>query len=125
MFVTAYRSQSISPHSCTYRQYTSNRTYSCHCMPNKVSENVLYPGNKYASHYTSVRTVLMLYLMLLMFFTKTYIACVLRNLFPISIGCSSYNFSAFYGNNLARNINTQYYLLRHALITSRRHNYKT
>jgi len=38
-------------------------------MPNKVSENVLYPGNKYASHYTSVRTVLMLYLMPLMFLT--------------------------------------------------------
>jgi len=39
-------------------------------MPNKVSENVLYPGNKYASHYTSVRTVLMLNLMPLMFLTK-------------------------------------------------------
>jgi len=46
-------------------------------MPNKVSENVLYPGNKYASHYTSVRSVLMLHLMPLMFLTKTYIACVL------------------------------------------------
>jgi hypothetical protein len=213
MFVTVYRSQSISPHSCTYRHCTSNTTYSCHYMPHKVSENVLYPGNtrKYANHYTSVWTVLMLYLMplkyctlaevflnltevfltltqvfpcfflsckanarvklaktghsphsytlvvicvvrllfglfyvlfvckcvlplgdnpiavnkyiiYLMFLTKTNFVC---NLFPTSIGCSSCNFSALYGNNLARNINTQYYLLRHALITSRRHNYKT
>lgn len=125
MFVTVYSSQSISSYSCTYRHCTSNRTYSCHYRPNKVSENVLYPGNKYASHYTSVRTILMLYLMPLMFLTKRKIVCVLRNVFPISIGCSSCYFIAFYGNNLARNINTQYYLLRHALITSRRHNYKT
>jgi hypothetical protein len=76
MFVTVYRSQSISPHSCTYRHCPSNTAYSRHYMPHKVSENVLYPGNthKYASHYTSVRTVLMLYLMPLMY-------CILAEVF--------------------------------------------
>jgi len=83
VFVTVYHSQLINPHSCTYRQCNSNTTYSSQYMPHKVSENVSYPGNtrKYASHYTSVRTVLMLYFMPLMYCTLAEVFLNLTEVF--------------------------------------------